>query len=61
MKIQRYSVGECEMLPRDRGQWLELTDVLLMLDRITDDDDRDAMLAKIKEIQAQLSGPRARA
>lgn len=49
--LERYAVGDCEMLLRQYGNWINVDDVSKLLDWLTDNDDRDVILAKIKHIQ----------
>lgn len=43
------------MYPNAEGRWVELQDLLKVLEYIADDDDRNAMLAKIAELKEQFS------
>lgn len=49
--LERYAVGDCEMLIRHHGNWINVDDVSKLLDWLADNDDRDVILEKIKHIQ----------
>ncbi len=53
--IQRYAVGDCEMLPSKAGSYVKVSDVRAMLNDITDDDHVDVMLLKIQAALVNLS------
>lgn len=53
--INRFSIGECEMLNRPSGNWMKINELHAVLDWIVNDDDRDTMLAKIALIREELT------
>lgn len=53
-KFERYAVGDCEMLERPLGSWVHIEDISNLISWITDNDDRDVMLAKLKMLEEVL-------
>lgn len=53
--LQRYSVGNCEMLPRAGGWYVEAAEVRRLLNLITEDDNSVVMLARINHLIRDLS------
>ena len=55
IKLQRYTVGDCVMLPANFGRYLIDEDVIAALKWIEDDENPETMLANIREFKEQLS------
>ncbi len=53
--IQRFSVGDCEMLERPNGQYVNVRHLRQLIDNITDDDSSIVMLAKLKQLKEALA------
>lgn len=54
--INRFSVGDCEMLPSPQcGSWVNTRELSALIDRITDDDNATVMLAKLNQLKEALA------
>lgn len=51
----RYGIGDCEMIPHLSGSWVNVRDLLRLIDLITDDDSSAVMLAKLNQLKGDLS------
>lgn len=52
--LTRFSVGDCEMRPNPSGQWVNAQSLQKVLYWLMDDDDKDAMLSKLKRLRSDL-------
>lgn len=52
--IERFTVGDCEMLLRPLGSWVHIEDISKLIAWISEDDNRDLMLEKLKHIESVL-------
>lgn len=52
--MKRYGVGDCEMLERNHGNYVEVNDLLAWLDNLTDDDSVSVIFQKIGHLQGEL-------
>lgn len=53
--LNRYSIGDCEMLHCDSGSWVNVKELISLIDLITDDDSSFVMLAKLNQLKEDLS------
>lgn len=56
MQIEKYSVGDCEMIKSENGKYVHIENVLDFLEWLIEVDKADVMLEKITTIQAQIKG-----
>lgn len=52
--IRRFSLGDCELLPRRNGSICFVSDVVQALRDLTDDDDSEVMTEKIIKLIEEL-------
>lgn len=54
-QFTRYSVGDCEMLPRPNGNYIQVRDMISIIDWLTDEDNATAMLTKLDYLREAIS------
>lgn len=52
--VQRYSIGDCEVLPNSHGSLVKCKDLLTVIDWVNDPDDRDSILEKLDLLKEAL-------
>ena len=51
----RYSVGDCEMRPNPGGGWVQVSDILRLIDWLTDEDNAETMLIKLDYLREAVA------
>lgn len=52
--IEKYAVGECEMLHRENGAYMHVNKIRALIDWLTDDDDREVIMTKLAQLRGLI-------
>lgn len=55
ISLQRYTVGDCEMRESPNGNYIATTDLVRIIDWLTDEDDAPTMLTKLDYLREAIS------